>query len=62
MVHELLKNPKLWNFGNLLVYTLPFIIQKEDNNSNPLHLPRERLWDKGRRSTIIMVFSIVSSM
>jgi hypothetical protein len=62
MVHESLKNPKLWNFGNSLCVqpTLHYI--KRDSDSNPLRLPRERLRNKRRRSTITMIFSTISSM
>ena len=63
-MQEPLKNKKtqrfFWNFGNF-VYTLPSILQKKVNDSNPLRLPGERLRDKGRRSTITMIFSTVSS-
>ena len=60
-MQERLKNPKIfWNFGNF-AYTLPSILQKKGNDSNPLRLPGERLRDKGRRSTITMIFSTVSS-
>ena len=55
MQEPLKKKPK--NFA----YTLPFILQKKGNDSNPLRLPGKRLWDKGRRSTITMIFSTVSS-
>lgn len=48
------------NFGNFK-YTLPSILQKKGNDSNPLRLPGERLRDKGRRSTITMIFSTISS-
>jgi hypothetical protein len=62
-MQELLKNKKtqrfFWNFGNF-AYTLPSILQKKGNDSNPLRLPGERLRDKGRRSTITMIFSTVS--
>jgi hypothetical protein len=34
---------------------------KKGNDSNPLRLPGERLRDKGRQSTITMIFSTVSS-
>jgi len=55
------KNSKFFlNFGNFK-YTLPSILQKKGNDSNPLRLPGERLRDKGRRSTITMIFSTVSS-
>jgi hypothetical protein len=53
------------SFGTLgthFAYTLPSIIQKRNSDSNPLRLPGERLRDKGRRSTITMIFSTVSSM
>lgn len=63
IMQELLKNKKtqrfFWNFGNF-AYTLPSILQKKGNDSNPLRLPGERLRDKGRRSTITMIFSTVS--
>jgi len=55
------KKPKGF-FGTLgTLRTLPSILQKKSNDSNPLRLPGERLRDKGRRSTITMIFSTVSS-
>jgi hypothetical protein len=48
-------------FGTLETLRTSSILQKKSNDSNPLRLPGERLRDKGRRSTITMIFSTVSS-
>lgn len=63
-MQESLKNKTqsfFWTLGTNFAYTLPSILQKKGNDSNPLRLPGERLRDKGRRSTITMIFSTVSS-
>jgi hypothetical protein len=62
-MQEALKNEKPKGFLELweLYLHLPSILQKKGNDSNPLRLPGEHLRDKGRRSTITMIFSTVSS-